>query len=280
MIYFPQEVIQATANRFYDTLTDGGWLVIGQAEHSLTTFQRFQSNNFPDTILYRRQGNVFEPLPKPKPVAVIQPLPAGIPAQPPSLPVSKPEEYKPLRASEMVDQACNLLEYGHLEEARDLLIKTVEKDPGYIPACALLGQIYADLGDWPNAELWCLQAIQLDSLALKAYYTLGLVLSHQGKFDMAVKMMKKVIYLDRHHVLGHFHLADLYHANSQIPQALKALDNARRLLENLPDEALVPNSGGVTVERLRGAILLQQQQWNTLSDSLPSESFIRQEIKS
>jgi chemotaxis protein methyltransferase CheR len=253
--------------------------VIGQAEHSLTTFRHFQTNNFPDTIMYRRQGYVFEPLPAPKPTAV-QPAAANIPAQPPSLPISKLEESQTTRADEMADQARHLLEYGHLEEARDLLIKTVEKHPKHTPACALLGQLYADLGDWSNSERWCRQAIQLDSLALEAYYTLALVLSHQGKLDLAVTMMKKVVYLDRHHVLGFFHLADLYHAQSQIPQALKALDNAHRLLENLPSEALVPNSGGVTVERLRGAILLQQQQWNVLSDSISNESYLRQEIKS
>jgi hypothetical protein len=74
--------------------------------------------------------------------------------------------------------------------------------------------------------------------------------------------MKKVVYIDRHHVPGHFGLADLYHTNGQLSRALKSLDNARRLLIGQDDDALVPGVDGITVGRLREAVVRQQQRWS------------------
>jgi hypothetical protein len=74
--------------------------------------------------------------------------------------------------------------------------------------------------------------------------------------------MRKVIYIDRHNVLGHFGLADLYHTKNRLAQALKSLDNAGRLLEGWPEDEFIPGSGGITVSSLRDAIVRQQQKWS------------------
>ncbi|RLC66939.1 MAG: hypothetical protein DRI48_03555 [Chloroflexi bacterium] len=166
------------------------------------------------------------------------------------------------------ERARELLRYGHSEKARDLLLAMAKEGPHHVPTYALLGQAYANLGDWEEAEWWCRQAIRLDKLALDAYYILALVLQHQGRIDEAISAMKKVVYIDRHYVLGHFGLADLYHSQGQLPQALKSLDNARRLLDSCSGDELVPGSGGITAGSLREAIIHQQQRWGAeASDS-------------
>jgi chemotaxis protein methyltransferase CheR len=107
-----------------------------------------------------------------------------------------------------------------------------------------------------------MRAISLDRLALDAYYTLALVSQHQGDLDAAIDAMKKVVYIDRNYVLGHFGLADLYHAERQLPHALKSLDNVRRLLDARVDQELIADSGGITVGRLRQTVVRQQQLWS------------------
>ena len=87
------------------------------------------------------------------------------------------------------------------------------------------------------------------------------MLQHQGQLDQAIDALKKVIYIDRNYVLGHFGLANLYRVNGQLPQAQKSLDNARRLLEARAADELISGSGGITAGRLREAITRQQQQW-------------------
>jgi chemotaxis protein methyltransferase CheR len=160
-----------------------------------------------------------------------------------------------------LERAKELSSYGRSEDARDLLQEMIKAGFTDASVYALLGQTYANLGSWDEAEHWCHQAIRTDKLALEAYYILALVLQHQGEFDEAIEVMRKVVYINRHYVLAHFGLADLYRNNGQLPQALKSLDNARRLLEGCAEEELIPGSGGITAGSLREAIVHQQQKW-------------------
>jgi chemotaxis protein methyltransferase CheR len=160
-----------------------------------------------------------------------------------------------------VEIARELLEYGHSERARNLLLESIQQTENRDSVYALLGQACANLGHWEEAEQWCQRAISANRLALKAYYTLALVFQHRGYLDEAIDAMKKVVYIDRTNVLGHFGLADLYRSNERFPQALKSLDNARRLLDARAQEELIPESGGVTAGRLRQTVVRQQQQW-------------------
>jgi chemotaxis protein methyltransferase CheR len=270
MIYFPFTVAQAVIRRFYDALSDGGWLVVADVEHTMTSFQQFQTENLPDTIMYRRLAppvpSLFIPPPSPQRARGRHTGSLSMPKIPVVFqPAPRPsivEANEVLKPDEIIHRARELLASGRQAEARELLLNMVNENPNNAPGCALLGQIYADCGDWDNARRWCLQAIQLDNLCLEAYYILGLVSRHQEDLDQALEMMKKVVYLERRHVLGHFVLADLYHAKGQLPQALKSLDNARRLLAKLPAQTLLPESGGVTVMRLNETIQIQQQQWS------------------
>ncbi len=281
-IYFKESVTLEVVERLHTALVEGGWLVVGHSEPSLTTYRRFHIHNFPGAVLYQRvarpEGLQPEGLkidwnwraeqPKLAPGALSlssssssSPLDAVVPALPcgdtsPLLMAGTeaPKDENP------VGRARELLEYGHSEQARDLLLEWIQRQPDDAPACALLGQTYADLGRWAEAEHWCREALRLDKLAIDAYYALALVLQHEGRLGDAIEMMKKVVYLDRNHVLGHFGLANLYRDNGQLPQAQKSLDNSRRLLEKRATGELIANSGGVTAGRLREAIVRQQQQ--------------------
>lgn len=307
MIYFTESISRSIVDRFYNCLTYGGWLVVGHAEHSLTIYRRFQVHNFPNAILYQRTdesehlskdwGWLAPPAARDKDAGLL-PL-VAVPkegAAPPvdTRPIPSPEaggyahflepeiepEPKPglghiyidslgrLGHVDPLERSKELLSYGRSEDARELLLGMVNTGPNNAPAHALLGQACANLGAWDEAERWCRRAIHLDKLALEAYYILSLVLQHQGQLDEAIEMMKKVVYIDRHYVLGHFGLADLYHSNDQLPQALKALDNARRLLEGCPEDELIIGSGGIMAASLREAIIHQQQKWGAEASGL------------
>ena len=303
MIYFTEPVSRQIVGGFYESLTHGGWLVVGHAEHSLTIYRRFKVNNFPNAILYQR-GDEPTPLPQdwewlaapdakatdkkpgfsektrflkaspPKPEPRSKPRPEADgrhPAEPEPVYI---HALKRLGRVDPFERARELLAYGHSEAARDLLLELVKAGPrkalGCLPSatCALLGQAYANLGQWEEAERWCRDAIRLDILALDAYYILALVLQHQGQLDEAIDAMKKVVYIDRHYVLGHFGLADLYRNNGQLPQALKSLDNACRLLNGWTEDAFIPGAGGITAGSLRQTIIHQQQKWGAEATDL------------
>lgn len=284
-IYFSEQVTKQVIGGFYDGLVDGGWLVVGHSEYALGTYRQFQTRSFDGAILYQRDA---APLPQPRdwswwigetakttpaqdvklpttPAAgpavtpVVTPVEAPVEIPPEVLAPADPEIEQEVR--DPIQAAQELLEYGHSERARDLLSEMIAQEPGNAQVCALLGQAYANLGQWDEARKWCQQAIDADKLSLKAYYTLALVDQHQGDLDAALDAMKKVVYIDRSSILGHFGLADLYHSRRQYPMALKSLDNVCRLLAKRADEETIPGSGGITTARLRETVIRQQQQW-------------------
>jgi chemotaxis protein methyltransferase CheR len=270
-IYFGEQVICQVVDRFYDTLVDGGWLVVGHCEPSLMTYRRFQARNFPNTVAYQRtgqptilptdwdvlaacheDGNSCRTLPA-EPVLVSATEESPVPDDAPGV--------TPQPHQDPFQRAQELLEYGHAEQARDTLLELVASGTCHAPTYALLGRACANLGDWPKAEHWCQEALVCDRLLLPAYYTLALVLQHQDRLDAAVAAMKKVVYIDQDHVLGHFGLAGLSHTLGRQQQAFKSLDNACRLLRAFDDDEIIPESGGITAGRLREATIRLQQQW-------------------
>ncbi|RPI25257.1 MAG: tetratricopeptide repeat protein [Chloroflexota bacterium] len=261
-IYFPEPVTRMVIERLYQSQIDGGWLAVGYSEPSVYLYQHYQVRNFPNTIMYQR---VAQPVPVSQPATThTSPPPAVWKTTAP-----KPEP-APLKAKELprqekkdsIDQARELIEAGNSVQARDLLVKALEAKPHSAVAASLLGQVYANLGEWEKAERWCQKAIRLQKLNIDAYYTLGLVEQHRGQLDQAIEAMKKVIYIDRQFILGHFHLAHLYHSRGQLPSALKSLDNARALLNGLTNDTVIPGSEGITAGSMREGIIRLLQRWS------------------
>jgi chemotaxis protein methyltransferase CheR len=288
-IYFSETVTRWVVDRFFDSLSDRGWLVVGHSEPSLETYQRFQIRNYPDTVIYQKElrpeayaqpATRFPGLSFPgasQTPAFGQSPVTGIPAStniPTVTPAQKPAAQQSLqnmpgyvptsKLPDLLEHADSLLDDGRSEEAIKILLDLAAARPKDARICTHLGQAYANLGSWTEAEAWCYRAISIDKLALKAYYALALVLQHEGRLADAIEQMKKVVYLDRLFVLGHYGLANMYHESKQIPQAMKSLENALRLLQTQPPEQIVPGSQGITVGRLREAIILQQQNWSKL----------------
>lgn len=295
-IYFPESVTRRVIQRFYQSLCPGGWLVVGHSEHSLGTYQRFHTHNFPNAILYQRpleDTPAAQERPAP-PEAARLPARSGAGLSPkaaadnskmevrveqrkpdpisrryrrgrttgllvlPSLAVKSAPASQPANA---VEEAQSLLASGHADQARDLLKRWIDQHPDDGKACALLGKAHAGLGEWAQAERWCQRAVQSDPLNLEGYYILGLVYQHQHKTAQAITLMRKVLYIDHADILGHFTLANLYHQCGQDSLAIKSLENARRLLEKYPPDALVPRSDEISVKMLMHTVIRQQNTW-------------------
>lgn len=295
-IYFPEAVTRGVIHRFYQSLCPGGWLVVGHSEHSLGTYQRFHTHNFPNAILYQRpyEDSLAAKERFVSPDAARLPARNSAGASPgaaaarlvmevhveqrspdpisrryrkgrttgmlllPTLTIKSAPIMQPANA---VEQAQSLLATGHADQARDLLQRWIDHNPDDGRACALLGKAHAGLGEWTQAEIWCRRAIQSDPLNLEGYYILGLVYHHQKKTGQAITMMRKVLYIDHADILGHFTLASFYHQCGQDSLAIKSLENARRMLEKYPPDALVPRSDEISVSMLMHTVIRQQKIW-------------------
>ena len=274
-IYFSDAVTRWVVDRFYDCLVDDGWLVVGHSEPNIDIYQRFAIRNFPNNVLYQRSSepnNNFNlpPISKRQEPLIIPPIPVVSPKHTPHrdpLPIDHGTASElitvpnNLLKEEVLDKARELLDYGHAEQALDVIKKYHLDFSPSAKSCALMGQLYADLGDWSNAEYWCSRSIELDKLSLDAYFTRSLIFLHQKQIEEAIESMKKVVYIDRNYILGHYNLANLFFEQRSISQALKSLDNAARLLGNKLDDDIVPGVNGITVSRLKEAVTLHRKAW-------------------
>jgi chemotaxis protein methyltransferase CheR len=277
-IYFNEMITRWVVERFHDSLIDGGWLIVGHSEPSLDIYSRFRIRNFPNSVLYQRATNTAvlrsqgsRRLP-PSPIAIPKPPDAKLVRasieshpSPPKAVVSPdviPATPENTRQVNPLEHARELLDYGRSEDAANVLLALAKYQPGNTVVYSLLGQAYANLGNWPEAEIWCQRAIERNKLVMEAYYTLALVHQHQGKLGQAIENMKKVVYIDHNNILGHYGLATLYYENNHLSQAQKSLENALRLLRDKPDDGTIPGSQGITNGRLRSAITSQQQAWS------------------
>jgi chemotaxis protein methyltransferase CheR len=283
-IYFTPQTTQRVINGFYEALVEEGWLVVGHAEPSQEVYQAFQTHLFPGSLVYqkRRLGQEWlGPLNGQDVVPAIEmklsPAPAFTAEGAPALPrANEPSGAKPglpggdrggsrqqapreererslarLPASrECVTVVRQLLNEGQIEMAISLLLQQVEMTPDVAALYALLCRAYANIGNWDEARRWGQEALKLDNLLSEVYYTLALVYEHQQECDVAIAMLKKVIYLDWEAPLPHFHLAMLYQEIGRPDEARQSWQKVVALLNKWPPEKVVPDSGGETAQNL------------------------------
>lgn len=56
-IYFKKETTKVLASKFYSVLREGGYLIVGDAEHSAENYPLFKSKTFPGAIIYQKNGD-------------------------------------------------------------------------------------------------------------------------------------------------------------------------------------------------------------------------------
>ncbi len=264
-IYFTPELTRRVVGHLYEALSEGGWLVVGHSEPSPVTYNRFHAHTFPGTILYQKSGQApavdlswltaLERAPA-KPLARVTPPPLLPPVVPPPPPRGRPTpapvaEPAPPTTAERCAQVTALLERGEVETALEMLHGMLKENPRCARAYYMVGKIRANAGRWEEARHWCEQALAQDPLLVEGHLLLSLVCSQEGKTEEALAAMKRVVYLDRNAILGHFCLGNLYRELGNEARARKSLENALQLLNQLPDGVEVPWSDGMTAGRLR-----------------------------
>lgn len=278
-IYFSEAITAQLVQKFYQSLVDDGWLVVGHSEPSLVTYRDFQTRTFPGAILYQKTG---QPTILPANWDLRNPLPSADEARP--VPNStktavsssssaahtsttrKPTAAAPPRRTDllippaadadMYQLACHQLSQGQIDQA----ILTLEGAQATLPdsqkaaACCLLARAHADKGVWDQARYWCDKTLAQNTLIPEVYAILAMIDEHKGNYEEAIANLKKAIYVDASQPLFHFNLGMLYQKIGQFDQAQRCWKNADKLLAHWEPDQTIPDSGGTTARRLLDTI--------------------------
>jgi len=281
IMYFSSELIKKTIQKFYQSLVNGGWLIVSPVETSQYLFFSFEALNFGSITLYRkneeREISVIPPQSDGAGQNVI-PVKTGIQILPDlwiphqvrndkeqELLVSKGEgkeldsphpDLLPQGEKELIGkgegkktalyiQAAKLYEQGEYLKAENIINELLTQTPDDTKAMLLLSRIHANQGKLSNALECCDKAILTDKLNVKAYYLKAISLQEQGNIEMAVKTLQQVLYLDYNFVSAHIALANINHQAGKENEMKKYFKNALELLSAYKQDDIVPESGGV-----------------------------------
>lgn len=231
LIYFSPETIQQAAAKFFRALTEGGWLLIGHAEHNAALFQPFEQVPFPGATAYRKLS------PKPREQAAAPSVPVWKPLDAPAPRTETPREALIAPEPERPLASCHPYSMSLLEDARRL----------------------ADRGKWLEAAGICRNLVAEDSLNAGARLTLGLVLAHSGAIREAASELQKAIYADRQFVLAHYHLGTLRQAAGDLEAARRSFRTVLDLLRARAGDEPVDFGDGIRVGELAELAEMHQE---------------------
>jgi chemotaxis protein methyltransferase CheR len=246
-IYFDQETTRRIARRFHESLVDDGWLIVGHSEPLGTIYEGFEPRNFTGAVIYQKSSDPGPPSneiywpdqPTSSPQAptpdlnwistALDLLPA---VAPPSLKIEAQTMPQAVKTAEPVEESAP------------------EIDENSALGCYEMGKALADQMQWAEAHEWLHRAVEIEPLLIEAHFAHALIHQHQGDDQVALKAIKRTLYIDRNFTLGHFNLGVVCQRLGRIKEAIRAWKNARDLLQDTPPDELLLYGDGLTAGHL------------------------------
>jgi chemotaxis protein methyltransferase CheR len=281
MIYFRQSLNTAITRRFYRSLNNGGYLIVGHAEYNDSIYGGFQKELHPHTVVYRKvepgsdldrgiplrfrgtgqlAGNVVPTRPVARAVNLK-----------PVAPAPAPERLEPRKETVLFEEGVAAFNQGQTRTALLKFREVLDGNPRNHRACYMLGLLEANQNHLRKAEEYCRQAISAFPLSLEANYLLAVIAREEGDLARELEYLKKTIYIHQDFILGHFQLGIYYQKEGNNPLARKFLRNALKLLDKWDETDYIEGTDGMTVGRLRSTILKAMAEIGEQQPSLLAE---------
>ena len=264
LMYFTPEQTQKVIQKLYNSLADGGWLIVSSIENSSVLYSQFTTVNFHGLTVYRKDLSSQPKLPAPDfstrfdlkldtmgpQFAPAESEPTLVPNLEPPLPLEVEVEKPAVVQPTPYEEALALYNKGLYAEVTERLLGLFSQNGADSKAASLLARAYANQGKLVEALEWCEKAVVGDKLNPGLYYLQATILEEQGAMEAAAASLRRAMYLDQDFVIAHFALGSLSMRQRKLKQADKHFENAILLLKTYPEEAIIPESEGITAGRL------------------------------
>ena len=268
LMYFAEERTKQIAHNLYNSLVDGGWLIVGSSELSQQVFPQFTSVNYPGAIVYLKdhqktkmpQAVPFVEVPQSQNYFHLPLIPVyKIEEIKPLLPETKKEVIKeiesPLPGQSIYEETLNLYSQGSYAEVIDKLENNAATSEEFI----LLIKTLANQGKLIEAIAKCEKAFAADKLNPGLHFLFAAILQEHNQISKAITSLNNVIYLDPDFVLAYYTLGNIFLQQGDAQRAKKNFENALALLKKFSDDDIIPESEGLTAGRLKEIIHIMLQ---------------------
>lgn len=280
-VYFESPVIGEILEKFANTLRPGGYLITAHAELHGQNLQQFTPKVFAQSVVYQRLYNSSVKIP----VSPYQGynLPSSFPLPPSSYGSATPIKFDPgknnlprhtyqpplyrsstsdpdltLKNSDvslLLQKAETLFQADRLDESLQTFQHIVRLQPRHFQASYLIAKIYANLGNYHQAERYCQQAISIDALSVKPYYIMAHIAEEKGDLDRAKYWLKRILYLAPLSLFAYLELAAIYERESDFKRANKMRRTALDIVENLPPDYSLEFSEKMSLNELKDYLI-------------------------
>lgn len=233
LLYFAPELAHLVAQRFYNCLIEGGWLIVSECELSTQLFNQFSCVQFSGAHVYRRELRSAQSKDDP-----------NVPSQ-----VTLPSAQRVLKKAEVARVSPRpIRNQENVRAAKQAVPETLPMDD------VMCVRSLANQGKLNEALSVCERAIAADKLDIAHYFLLANILLEQKRDAEAIAALKQVIYLDPNYVPAHFLMGNLEQQHGKAAAANKHFKNALALLNNYKTEDVLLETESLTAGRLREII--------------------------
>jgi chemotaxis protein methyltransferase CheR len=270
LIYLEAETVSAVARRLYDSLADGGFLIIGPSDPPLAEYAPYETITTPGGSVYRKTAHMNPRVPDPQAPrqrhsssdADLLSL-AHIPCERlPNMVLSSVEADIP-EPPDPISEAREALARG--ENVR--VIELTSPLTTDVAAASLCARALANIGDVEAAAQTAASAAAKHPTSLEIGFLLAVLLMKLDRHSEADRCLRRILYLDRSLVVAQFTLGATLHRRGDFKGAVRAYRNARDLAARCSPEAIMPLSDGETAGRLAKAATAQVAMLQTLAEA-------------
>jgi chemotaxis protein methyltransferase CheR len=268
LMYFTQDRFRQVARGLYNSLVQGGYLVVSASELSLQNFPDFVPINIPGMILYQKSSKNIKNQYKlaidetsPEPV-LFQPLPETD-KQIESIEFKSYEVEKEIIESEEIpkqiisiyEESLKSYSQGNYPDVIDKLQKEDQTQEEQL----LLIRAYANQGKLVEALKLCEKVIAANKTDPRLHYLYATILQENNRLNDAIASLKRAIYLDTDFVLSYYSLGNIYQQQGNVTTAKKYYKIAQSILNKCKQEDILFESEGLTSGRFREIINVSLQ---------------------
>lgn len=243
MYFTPHQIIQA-ANRFYDSLTENGWLITSAVEMNDEYFTKFDKIRLEQSVFYCKvpatatAASSIVSLPRTKPAGnkVIEFRKGAVRRSKPeqSFVAGKPSAsgFSPVKNEEIPDlnEIRTLLEKKQYQRCIDHCHTWVAKMDIYPEICMMLIKSYANLGNLSEAIKWGDKLLLMVNPGADAYNLVATILLENNSPELAESLLKRALFLDPHNLLSHLLMGNIAQREGRKSSAVKHFQNVNELL--------------------------------------------------
>jgi chemotaxis protein methyltransferase CheR len=258
LMYFTPAVAAGVLERFHRALVPDGWLSVSPCDASNLPAGLFEQVRLPSVILHRKETNSvgIPGAQRERPPAATAPHRPPRKSRPLAQPASaaRPRAEPRPAAPSRLQQARQCQAQGEYAQAVELARHHLTQHPRDVSAMELLARACANQGRLHEALEWCDLALGMEKLSLSAHLLRATILQELGHPDDAIASLKRVLYIDPNHALGHYALGNVFHHQGRYDEATNHFGHALELLGRGPADERLHEAEGMTAGRLREVI--------------------------